>query len=281
MFRLIGVLIRSRLTLLIGLPWASLYRFVLCCTKVYESSEHTAVSVFVSVSTSVSFSLTLTSLSRSRAHTHTQTLALSLFLPLPRSHAHPHTHASQDVKAATVDGTRNDCTLCCAKQPPFEAQDAETGTWLTLPRTAITVEESHLTSGGGGGKVHLDVSVVIEGVGAVRYAHTDYVECVLVNNDSLPLAPFVHTFSAAAHESGVESVDDAKSDAKGAELVSSSSSSSPYPAATPPMGFNSWNFYHCNIDEVTLRAVVDAIETNGMKEAGYSYVNIDDCWQVR
>ena len=47
------------------------------------------------------------------------------------------------------------------------------------------------------------------------------------------------------------------------------------------MGFNSWNFYHCNIDEVTLRAVVDAIETNGMKEAGYSYVNIDDCWQVR
>jgi hypothetical protein len=189
------------------------------------------------------------------------------------------------VKAANVDGTRNDCTLCCAKQPPFEAQDAETGTWLTLPRTAITVEESHLPSGGGGGKVHLDVSVVIEGVGAVRYAHTDYVECVLVNNDSLPLAPFVHTFSAAAHESGVESVDDAKSgakgDAKGVERVSSSSSSSPYPAATPPMGFNSWNFYHCNIDEVTLRAVVDAIETNGMKEAGYSYVNIDDCWQVR
>ena len=51
-------------------------------------------------------------------------------------------------------------------------------------------------------------------------------------------------------------------------------------ALRPPMGFNSWNFYHCNIDENTVKAVVDAIATNGMKEAGYEYVNIDDCWQV-
>ena len=42
-------------------------------------------------------------------------------------------------------------------------------------------------------------------------------------------------------------------------------------------GFNSWNFYHCNIDENTVKAVLDAIATNGMKEAGYEYVNIDDC----
>ena len=42
-------------------------------------------------------------------------------------------------------------------------------------------------------------------------------------------------------------------------------------------GFNSWNFYHCNIDENTVKAVLDAIATNGMKEAGYQYVNIDDC----
>eukprot|EP00656_Telonema_subtile_P039805 TRINITY_DN44889_c0_g2_i1.p1 TRINITY_DN44889_c0_g2~~TRINITY_DN44889_c0_g2_i1.p1 ORF type:complete len:327 (+),score=91.75 TRINITY_DN44889_c0_g2_i1:704-1684(+) len=48
----------------------------------------------------------------------------------------------------------------------------------------------------------------------------------------------------------------------------------------PPMGFNSWNFYHCNIDENVLKAVMDAMASNGMKEAGYEYVNIDDCWQV-
>ena len=37
-------------------------------------------------------------------------------------------------------------------------------------------------------------------------------------------------------------------------------------------GFNSWNFYHCNIDENTVKAVLDAIATNGMKEAGYEYL---------
>ena len=46
------------------------------------------------------------------------------------------------------------------------------------------------------------------------------------------------------------------------------------------MGFNSWNFYHCNIDENTVKQVLNVISTNGMKEAGYEYVNIDDCWQV-
>ena len=45
-------------------------------------------------------------------------------------------------------------------------------------------------------------------------------------------------------------------------------------------GFNSWNYYHCNIDENTVKAVADAIASNGMKEAGYEYVNIDDCWMA-
>ena len=46
------------------------------------------------------------------------------------------------------------------------------------------------------------------------------------------------------------------------------------------MGFNSWNFYHCNIDESLVKSIADAMATNGMKEAGYEYINIDDCWQV-
>lgn len=51
-------------------------------------------------------------------------------------------------------------------------------------------------------------------------------------------------------------------------------------AQTPPMGWNSWNKFGCNVSEDLIRSVVDAIATNGMKDAGYQYVVIDDCWQV-
>src|SRR6201998_1136236 len=51
-------------------------------------------------------------------------------------------------------------------------------------------------------------------------------------------------------------------------------------AQTPPMGWNSWNKFGCNVSEELIKSVADAIATNGMKEAGYQYVVIDDCWQV-
>jgi alpha-galactosidase len=50
-------------------------------------------------------------------------------------------------------------------------------------------------------------------------------------------------------------------------------------AATPPMGWNSWNHFACKVTAGDVRAAADAIARNGMKDAGYTYVNIDDCWQ--
>jgi len=47
---------------------------------------------------------------------------------------------------------------------------------------------------------------------------------------------------------------------------------------TPPMGWNSWNTFGCNISESLIRQVVDAMAGNGMRDAGYQYVVIDDCW---
>ena len=44
-------------------------------------------------------------------------------------------------------------------------------------------------------------------------------------------------------------------------------------AATPPMGFNTWNSYHCNVDENILRRVADAFVSTGLASAGYTYVN--------
>ena len=49
-------------------------------------------------------------------------------------------------------------------------------------------------------------------------------------------------------------------------------------ALTPPMGWNSWNHFGCNVDENLIRETADAMVSSGMKEAGYQYVNIDDCW---
>jgi alpha-galactosidase len=50
-------------------------------------------------------------------------------------------------------------------------------------------------------------------------------------------------------------------------------------AKTPPMGWNSWNKFRTQIDDATVHAIADAIASNGMKEAGYEYVIIDDGWQ--
>ncbi len=49
-------------------------------------------------------------------------------------------------------------------------------------------------------------------------------------------------------------------------------------AATPPMGWNSWNKFACNINDSDIRAIADAMVSSGMSDAGYQYVNIDDCW---
>jgi alpha-galactosidase len=51
-------------------------------------------------------------------------------------------------------------------------------------------------------------------------------------------------------------------------------------AKTPPMGWNSWNKFAGRIDDPTVRAIADAMASNGMKEAGYVYVNIDDTWEA-
>ncbi|HEV2494297.1 MAG TPA: glycoside hydrolase family 27 protein [Terriglobia bacterium] len=50
-------------------------------------------------------------------------------------------------------------------------------------------------------------------------------------------------------------------------------------ALTPPMGWNSWNHFACRVSDTVVRQAADTIASNGMKAAGYIYVNIDDCWQ--
>ncbi len=50
-------------------------------------------------------------------------------------------------------------------------------------------------------------------------------------------------------------------------------------AQTPPMGWNSWNYFAEKVDDKGVRAAADQIVSTGMKDAGYIYVNIDDTWE--
>jgi len=51
-------------------------------------------------------------------------------------------------------------------------------------------------------------------------------------------------------------------------------------AQTPPMGWNSWNKFGCDINENIIKEIADAMVKTGMQKAGYEYIVIDDCWQI-
>jgi alpha-galactosidase len=53
----------------------------------------------------------------------------------------------------------------------------------------------------------------------------------------------------------------------------------PTVASTPPMGWNSWNHFAERVDDQTIRAQADAMVASGMRDAGYTYINIDDTWE--
>jgi len=52
-------------------------------------------------------------------------------------------------------------------------------------------------------------------------------------------------------------------------------------ALTPPMGWNSWNTFASNINETVVKETADAMVANGMRDAGYQYIVIDDCWALK
>ncbi len=50
-------------------------------------------------------------------------------------------------------------------------------------------------------------------------------------------------------------------------------------ASTPPMGWNSWNKFQSKVSDKLVREIADAMASNGMRDAGYVYLNVDDTWQ--
>jgi alpha-galactosidase len=52
-------------------------------------------------------------------------------------------------------------------------------------------------------------------------------------------------------------------------------------ARTPPMGWNTWNTFECNINETLVKQTTDLMVSSGMRDRGYTYVNLDDCWMTK
>lgn len=52
-------------------------------------------------------------------------------------------------------------------------------------------------------------------------------------------------------------------------------------ALTPPMGWNSWNAFQADINESLIKEIADAMVNNGMRDAGYTYLVLDDGWMAK
>jgi len=64
-------------------------------------------------------------------------------------------------------------------------------------------------------------------------------------------------------------------------LTSCSSGGGDRLALTPPMGWNSWNFFQAGINEQIIRDIADAMVESGMRDAGYEYLVLDDGWMAK
>ena len=167
------------------------------------------------------------------------------------------THSSNGIPLALPNGK------CCADDRTFElrfAGDAASAPWHASGAVSLDAARGTVTialAGADAGKT----------VASVRYAYSTFPSCVLVNSNAIPLGPFVHSMTAAAAAVAATAPAPATAAPTGVAL-------------TPPMGFNSWNYYHCNIDERAIYQIADALIEKGLAQKGYTYVNIDDCWQV-
>ncbi|NUV61187.1 glycoside hydrolase family 27 protein [Streptomyces sp. CAI-85] len=83
--------------------------------------------------------------------------------------------------------------------------------------------------------------------------------------------------TATAHTADTHSGDARTPDATAPSVVAVDDGQ----ALTPPMGFNNWNSFGCNVTEQLIKQTADIFVSTGLRDAGYTYVNIDDCWMTR
>ena len=203
----------------------------------------------------------------------------------------PSASTSYVVKFITLDGlglylaNTADCWECCAKgQDTFQLSDAKGLSWVNTTIALAPGDNS---------------SVIITPVTAgsftqLRYAPNLWPQCaVYAHGNAFPAPPFILNISATAAPVVERTSESAAYNAPAVKVGSAIPLAVRGPntwtqwkgiiippaadgilAATPPMGFNTWNSYHCNVDENIIRRVADAFVATGLAQLGYQYVNM-------
>eukprot|EP01050_Picozoa_sp_SAG11_P015839 SAG11_NODE_2096_length_3832_cov_2.091347_2_plen_816_part_00 len=164
---------------------------------------------------------------------------------------------------------------CCDFDRNWETSTATRGDadylWSAVPAHKVKLLPAHFATAIG--RLLLTVTDA-SSVQRVRSNSQMYPQCVLTNKRQLVAAPLLVNVTESGgstqqqqQQQQQQQPHSALSPPKGVSL-------------TPPMGFNSWNFYHCNIDERAIKQIALALKSSGLAAKGYRYVNIDDCWQV-
>jgi alpha-galactosidase len=99
--------------------------------------------------------------------------------------------------------------------------------------------------------------------------------------DGVTLDPATGRLSGSAAKAGTYAVTLHATNAKGSATKSLSFVVGDKIALTPPMGWNSWNCFASNVSQEKVQAAADAMVTSGLIDHGWTYVNVDDCWEVR
>ncbi|MGA3172422.1 MAG: putative Ig domain-containing protein [Chthoniobacteraceae bacterium] len=95
----------------------------------------------------------------------------------------------------------------------------------------------------------------------------------------LTLDPATGDITGAIAQPGVTSVTFTATNTAGKDTATLKIVCGPVICLTPPLGWNSWNCFHSNIDEAKIRGAADAMVSTGLIDHGWTYINMDDRWQ--
>jgi alpha-galactosidase len=97
--------------------------------------------------------------------------------------------------------------------------------------------------------------------------------------DGLALDAATGNITGSVAQAGEYNVDFTAKNAKGTDTASLKIVIGKTICLTPPLGWNSWNKFACGVDDAKVRGAADAMVASGLVEHGWTYINIDDCWE--
>ena len=172
------------------------------------------------------------------------------------------------------------CTTCCSRKNAVDVRlctgvepEALSG---CLTPTDITVNPDGLSL-----SVSFDRAALVDNFTVVVASMMPDQQCVVVSAEGIPIA----TSAVLVTPAMVNGLGDQPANQQ-ARIRRSKQNMGNVPshdggfAATPPLGWNAWNAFHCAVSERLLIAMADAMVESGLADSRFQYINIDDCWMV-